>query len=50
MRPTPEVLEDTGRFSLVEVASIRIDRFEGDKIAEHWSVADMAGLIEQLKD
>lgn len=32
----------------VTLASIRIDRFEGGKIAEHWSVADMAGFLKQL--
>ena len=37
----------TGR--RVSLASIRIDRFEGGKIAEHWSVADMAGLMQQLE-
>lgn len=31
------------------LATIRIDRFEGGKIAEHWSVADMAGMMQQLK-
>ena len=33
---------------VVTLASIRIDRFEGGKIAEHWSVADMAGFTQQL--
>ncbi len=33
----------------VSLASIRIDRFEGDNIAEHWSVADMAGFMLQLQ-
>ena len=37
----------TGR--AVSLSSIRIDRFEGDKIAEHWSVADMAGFMRQLQ-
>ena len=32
----------------VAMATIRIDHFEGGKIAEHWSVADMAGLAQQL--
>ncbi len=32
----------------VTLDSIRIDRFEGGKIAEHWSVADLAGLQRQL--
>lgn len=36
----------TGR--VVELATIRIDRFVEDKIAEHWSVADMAGLLMQI--
>jgi predicted SnoaL-like aldol condensation-catalyzing enzyme len=25
------------------------DRFQDGKIAEHWSVADMAGLMQQLQ-
>ena len=33
----------------VALASIRIDRFAGGKIAEHWSVADMAGFMQQLQ-
>lgn len=33
---------------IVTLDTIRIDRLEAGKIAEHWSVADMAGLIEQL--
>ncbi len=33
----------------VLLASIRIDRIEGGKIAEHWSVADMAGFMQQLQ-
>lgn len=37
----------TGR--TVSLATIRIDRMQGGKIAEHWSVADMAGLVQQLK-
>ena len=32
----------------VSLATIRIDRFYEGKIAEHWSVADMAGLMQQL--
>ena len=36
----------TGR--QVSLATIRIDRLEGAKIAEHWSLADMAGLAQQL--
>jgi predicted ester cyclase len=35
----------TGR--TVALASIRIDRIEGGKIAEHWSVGDLAGLMQQ---
>jgi predicted ester cyclase len=38
----------TGR--TVTLATIRIDRMEAGKIAEHWSVADMAGLMTQLHD
>jgi len=33
----------------VALATIRIDRIQGGKIAEHWSVADVAGLIQQLQ-
>ena len=33
----------------VSLASIRIDRFVSSKIAEHWSVADMAGFLQQLQ-
>ncbi len=33
----------------VALDSIRIDRLEAGKIAEHWSVADMAGLMQQLR-
>ncbi len=33
----------------VSVASIRIARFAGGKIAEHWSVADMAGFMQHLQ-
>ncbi len=36
----------TGRH--VSLATIRIDRMQNGKIAEHWSVADMAGLMQQL--
>jgi predicted ester cyclase len=36
----------TGRS--VSLATIRIDRIVDGKIAEHWSVADMAGLVQQL--
>lgn len=32
----------------VTLASMRFDRLGGGRIVEHWSVADMAGLIEQL--
>jgi predicted ester cyclase len=32
----------------VSLATIRIDRLAGGKIAEHWSVADMAGLMRQI--
>jgi predicted ester cyclase len=33
----------------VTLESIRIDRLENGKISEHWSVADMAGLMQQLQ-
>jgi steroid delta-isomerase-like uncharacterized protein len=36
----------TGRS--VSLATIRIDRIVDGKIAEHWSVVDMAGLMQQL--
>lgn len=32
----------------ISIATIRIDRLEGGKIAEHWSIADQAGLMQQL--
>lgn len=32
----------------VSLATIRIDRLTHDKIAEHWSIADMAGFAQQL--
>ena len=32
----------------VSLVTIRIDRLSGGKIAEHWSVADMAGLLRQI--
>lgn len=37
----------TGRSATL--TTIRIDRLEGDKIAEHWSIADTAGFMQQLK-
>jgi predicted ester cyclase len=33
----------------VTLSTIRIDRLEHGKISEHWSVADMAGLMQQLQ-
>ena len=33
----------------VELQAIRIDRIENGKIAEHWSTADVAGLMQQLQ-
>ena len=36
----------TGR--RISLSTIRIDRMEKGKIAEHWSVADIAGLMKQL--
>lgn len=37
----------TGRAATL--SSMRIDRMEGGRIAEHWSAADMAGFMEQLR-
>ena len=37
----------TGR--AVSLAAIRIDRCDNGKIAEHWSVSDVAGLMGQLQ-
>lgn len=37
----------TGRTDAL--VTIRIDRLEGDLIAEHWSVADVAGVVSQLR-
>jgi predicted ester cyclase len=48
-RHTGSVFGKAPTGKIVSLASIRIDRFEGDKIAEHWSVADMAGFTEQLQ-
>ncbi len=31
------------------LASMRIDRFENGKTAEHWSVADLSGFLQQLQ-
>ncbi len=49
-------LRHTGAFNgipatgkTVTLVSIRIDRIEGSKIAEHWSVGDLAGLMRQLQ-
>jgi steroid delta-isomerase-like uncharacterized protein len=33
----------------ISTSVIRIDRIQGDKIAEHWSVSDAAGLMQQLQ-
>lgn len=38
----------TGR--TVTLTSMRIDRIEHGKIAEHWSVGDLAGLMQQLQN
>lgn len=32
----------------IALDSIRIDRLDAGKIAEHWSVADMVGLMQQM--
>ncbi len=33
----------------VSLSTIRIDRLQDGRIAEHWSVADVAGLMQQLQ-
>ena len=33
----------------VSLSTIRIDRLRRERIAEHWSVADMAGLMAQIE-
>jgi steroid delta-isomerase-like uncharacterized protein len=33
----------------ISLTTIRVDRLVDGKIAEHWSVADMAGLMQQLQ-
>jgi len=33
----------------VSLSTIRIDRLQDGRIAEHWSVADLAGLMQQLQ-
>lgn len=40
-------LSATGK--VVTLATMRIDRLEGGKIAEHWSTADVAGLMAQIQ-
>ena len=32
----------------MSLATIRIDRLQAGKIVEHWSVADVAGLLQQI--
>jgi predicted ester cyclase len=32
----------------VTLAAIRIDRLDGGRIAEHWSVSDLTGLMRQI--
>ena len=34
---------------IVTLSAMRIDRLQNGKIVEHWSVADMAGLMQQLQ-
>lgn len=34
---------------LVSLSTVRIDRLQNGQIAEHWSVADMAGLMRQIQ-
>ena len=33
----------------ISMSAIRIDRMQDGKISEHWSVGDMAGLMQQLQ-
>ncbi|MEH2251953.1 ester cyclase [Nostoc sp.] len=33
----------------ISISAIRIDRVQDGKIAEHWSVSDAAGLMQQLQ-
>lgn len=33
----------------ISMSAIRIDRLRDDKIAEHWSVSDLANLMQQLQ-
>ena len=33
----------------VSMAAIRVDRLRDGKIAEHWSVSDLTGLMQQLQ-
>lgn len=33
----------------ITMLAMRIDRLHGGKIVEHWSIADMAGLMQQLQ-
>jgi predicted ester cyclase len=40
-------ISPTGRS--ISTSVIRIDRVQDGKIAEHWSVSDAAGLIQQLQ-
>lgn len=34
----------------ISTVAIRIDQIQDSKIAEHWSVSDIASLIQQLQD
>jgi predicted ester cyclase len=46
---TRELFGKPPTHKVVSLASIRIDRFEDGKIAEHWSVGDVAGLMQQIE-
>lgn len=48
-RHTGELFGMPGTGKLIELITIRIDRLKDKKIAEHWSVADIMGLMQQLK-
>jgi predicted ester cyclase len=48
-RHTGEVFGVLASGRHMELATIRLDRLVGGKIAEHWSIADMMGFMQQLK-
>lgn len=48
MRHTGTFMGHAPTGKTVALDTIRIDRLEAGKIAEHWSVADIAGLMQQM--